>query len=96
MSDMALMLSNHPGDRKIAKYKLQHMVRTHLGAHDEAYKRFTPPAVRFRSQYSLIALTACTMLLVTEIVACSCWEVLDAVSMQSCSAGLCSISLCAE
>ena len=38
MSDMALMLSGHPADRKMAKYKLQHMVRTHLGAHDEAYK----------------------------------------------------------
>ena len=35
---VALMLSNHPADRKMAKYKLQHMVRTHLGAHDEAYK----------------------------------------------------------
>lgn len=35
---VALMLSNHPADRRMAKYKLTHMVRTHLGSHDEAYK----------------------------------------------------------
>ena len=35
---VALMVSNHPADRAMAKYKLKHMVRTHLGAHDEAYK----------------------------------------------------------
>ena len=57
-----MLLSNHLGDRKMAKYKLQHVVCTH----DEAYKSVTHPAVRFKSQYSLIALTACTMLLVTR------------------------------
>ncbi len=34
----AALLSNHPADRRIAKYRLDHLVRTHLGADDVAYK----------------------------------------------------------
>lgn len=38
LGGVALLLSNHPADRFRAKYKLKHMVRTHLGSVDEAYK----------------------------------------------------------
>ncbi len=38
LGGVALLLSNHPADRRMAKYKLKHLVRTHLGANDEAYK----------------------------------------------------------
>ena len=34
----AALLSNHPADRLRAKYKLRHVVRTHLGGNDDAYK----------------------------------------------------------
>ena len=34
----AALLSNHPADRFRAKYKLQHVVRTHLGGNEDAYK----------------------------------------------------------
>lgn len=34
----AALLSNHPADRFRAKYKLQHVVRTHLGSKEDAYK----------------------------------------------------------
>ena len=44
LGGVALMLSNHPADMKMAKYKLKHMVRTHMGSSDEAYKCATPPA----------------------------------------------------
>ncbi|BDA50571.1 3-ketoacyl-CoA synthase 4 [Coccomyxa sp. Obi] len=37
LGGVALLLSNHPADRRRAKYKLTHMVRTHLGGVDEAY-----------------------------------------------------------
>lgn len=32
-----ILLSNRKCDRKVAKYELQHIVRTHLGAKDDAY-----------------------------------------------------------
>ena len=38
LGGVAAVLSNHPADRKIAKYRLDHLVRTHLGADDAAYK----------------------------------------------------------
>jgi len=34
----AIMLSNRSKDHSVAKYKLMHLVRTHIGAKDEAYK----------------------------------------------------------
>lgn len=37
LGGVALLLSNHPADRRRAKYRLTHMVRTHLGGVDEAY-----------------------------------------------------------
>ncbi|KAK9835216.1 hypothetical protein WJX81_006372 [Elliptochloris bilobata] len=37
LGGVAAVLSNHPADRKIAKYRLDHLVRTHLGADDAAY-----------------------------------------------------------
>ena len=39
----AALLSNHPRDRFRAKYKLQHVVRTHLGSNDDAYKCASHP-----------------------------------------------------
>lgn len=33
----AILLSNHPADRKLAKFKLLHTVRTHKGADDENF-----------------------------------------------------------
>ena len=38
LGGVAALLSNHPADRSIAKYRLDHLVRTHLGADDDAYK----------------------------------------------------------
>lgn len=35
---VAILLSNKKQDKKIAKYKLQHLVRTHLGSDDSAYQ----------------------------------------------------------
>ena len=34
----AALLSNHPLDRSRAKYRLQHVVRTHLGSLNDAYR----------------------------------------------------------
>ncbi|XP_045817505.1 3-ketoacyl-CoA synthase 7-like [Trifolium pratense] len=38
MGGAAILLSNKNQDRGIAKYKLQHLVRTHLGSKDRAYQ----------------------------------------------------------
>ncbi|XP_052192587.1 3-ketoacyl-CoA synthase 7 [Diospyros lotus] len=38
MGGVALLLSNKKRDRPRAKYKLQHLVRTHLGSDDQAYQ----------------------------------------------------------
>ncbi|KAK9292722.1 hypothetical protein L1049_020701 [Liquidambar formosana] len=38
MGGAAILLSNRPQDKEIAKYELQHIVRTHLGSKDAAYK----------------------------------------------------------
>ena len=38
LGGVACLISNHPGDRRRAKYRLSHLVRTHLGGLDEAYK----------------------------------------------------------
>lgn len=42
LGGVALLLSNHPADRRRAKYRLTRMVRTHLGGVDEAYKCALP------------------------------------------------------
>lgn len=46
LGGVAFMLSNHPADRRMRKYKLKHIVRTHLGASDAAYK--CAPTLLFR------------------------------------------------
>ncbi|XP_051145924.1 3-ketoacyl-CoA synthase 6-like [Andrographis paniculata] len=38
MGGAAVLLSNRGGDRRRAKYKLQHIVRTHRGADDKSYR----------------------------------------------------------
>lgn len=35
---VAILLSNRKQDKQIAKYKLQHLVRTHLGSDDQSYR----------------------------------------------------------
>ena len=38
LGGVAALLSNRPGDARAAKYRLDHVVRTHLGADPTAYK----------------------------------------------------------
>ncbi|KAK4254372.1 hypothetical protein QN277_009767 [Acacia crassicarpa] len=38
MGGAAILLSNKKQDKKIAKYELKHLVRTHLGSNENAYK----------------------------------------------------------
>ncbi|KAF7842704.1 3-ketoacyl-CoA synthase 7 [Senna tora] len=38
MGGAAILLSNKKQDKKMAKYELKHLVRTHLGSNDKAYK----------------------------------------------------------
>ncbi|KAG5232412.1 3-ketoacyl-CoA synthase [Salix suchowensis] len=38
MGGAAILLSNRKSDRQVAKYELQHLVRTHLGSKDSSYK----------------------------------------------------------
>ena len=38
LGGVAALLSNRRGDARRAKYRLQHLVRTHLGAFDQAYQ----------------------------------------------------------
>ena len=38
LGGVAALLSNHPGDAGNAKYRLHHLMRTHMGASDMAYK----------------------------------------------------------
>ncbi|KAL1338017.1 hypothetical protein HN51_032705 [Arachis hypogaea] len=38
MGGAAILISNRKQDKKIAKYELQHLVRTHLGSDEKAYK----------------------------------------------------------
>ncbi|XP_047178650.1 3-ketoacyl-CoA synthase 7 [Vigna umbellata] len=38
MGGVAILLSNRKQDKLVAKYKLQHLVRTHAGSNDQAYK----------------------------------------------------------
>ncbi|OIV91538.1 hypothetical protein TanjilG_08950 [Lupinus angustifolius] len=38
MGGTAILLSNRKQDKQMAKYKLQHLVRTHLGSNDKAYR----------------------------------------------------------
>lgn len=38
MGGAAILLSNRKSDKQIAKYELQHLVRTHLGSKDNSYK----------------------------------------------------------
>ena len=49
LGGVAALLSSRRADARRAKYRLQHLVRTHLGASDQAYKcgpRPAPPAPR--------------------------------------------------
>ncbi|CAJ1963661.1 unnamed protein product [Sphenostylis stenocarpa] len=38
MGGAAILLSNRRQDKAVAKYKLQHLVRTHMGSNDKAYQ----------------------------------------------------------
>ncbi|CAK7340634.1 unnamed protein product [Dovyalis caffra] len=38
MGSAAILLSNRKSDRQVTKYRLQHLVRTHLGSKDSLYK----------------------------------------------------------
>ncbi|XP_061337215.1 3-ketoacyl-CoA synthase 7 [Gastrolobium bilobum] len=38
MGGAAILLSNRKQDKRMAKYKLQHLVRTHMGSNDKAYE----------------------------------------------------------
>jgi len=49
LGGVAALLSNRPGDRHLAKYRLDHVARTHLGADDTAYKRALPDVVQMPS-----------------------------------------------
>lgn len=42
MGGAAILLSNRKQEKRIAKYKLQHFVRTHLGSNDKAYQSVQP------------------------------------------------------
>ena len=45
LGGVAALLSNRRADARRAKYRLQHLVRTHLGASDQAYKCGPRPAL---------------------------------------------------
>ncbi|KAK9929279.1 hypothetical protein M0R45_026383 [Rubus argutus] len=38
MGEAAILLSNRKQDKGIAKYEVEHLVRTHIGSDDEAYQ----------------------------------------------------------
>ena len=51
LGGVAALLSNRRADTRRAKYRLEHLVRTHLGASDEAYKCAACSAMSFSTLY---------------------------------------------
>ena len=65
LGGVAALLSNRPGDARAAKYRLDHVVRTHLGADPTAYK--CAPYAKICAQVPGVRTVAST-----GIMSCAC------------------------